>query len=42
MSSLIVSRWAAVEHILCYLKEAPGCGILYKKLGIPELSAFQT
>ena len=30
MSSLIVSHWAAVEHILCYLKEAPGRGILYK------------
>ena len=32
MSSPIVSHWvAAVEHILCYLKEAPRRGILYKK-----------
>ena len=31
MLSPIVSHWAVVEHILCYLKEAPVCGILYKK-----------
>ena len=30
MSSPTVNHWAAVEHILCYLKEAPGHGILYK------------
>ena len=30
MSSSIVSHWAAVEHILCYLKEVSRCGILYK------------
>ena len=31
-----------MEHILCYLKETPRHGILYKKHGIPELSVFQT
>ena len=31
MSSPTVNHWAAVEYILCYLKEAPGRGILYKK-----------
>ena len=31
MSSPIVSHWVALEHILCYLKEALGRGILYKK-----------
>ena len=30
MSSPTVSHWAIVEHILCYLKGAPGRGILYK------------
>ena len=29
MSSPIVHHWAALEQILCYLKGAPGCGILY-------------
>ena len=29
MSSPTVDNWAAVEHILCYLKGAPGGGILY-------------
>ena len=29
MSSLIVDNWAAVQHILCYLKGASGRGILY-------------
>ena len=33
MSSPTVNHWATIEHILCYLKEALGCGILYKKLG---------
>ena len=27
MSSPTISHWAAVEHILCYLKEAPRHGI---------------
>ena len=30
MSSPTVNHWAVVEHILCYLKEAPRRGILYK------------
>ena len=30
MSSTTVGHWAAIEHILCYLKEAPGRGISYK------------
>ena len=30
MSFPTVSHWAVVERILCYLKEVPGCGILYK------------
>ena len=25
----MVNHWVAVEHILCYLKGAPGQGILY-------------
>ena len=29
ISSPTVDNWAAVEHILCYLKGAPGRGILY-------------
>ena len=40
MSSPTVNHWAAVEHILCYLKEAPGCGILYKKLGHTRIECF--
>ena len=31
MSSPTVNHWATVEHLLCYLEEAPGRGILYKK-----------
>ncbi|CAH9073771.1 unnamed protein product [Cuscuta epithymum] len=30
MSSPIIDHWAAVEHILCYLKGAPGRGIVYQ------------
>ena len=40
MSSPTISHWAAVEHILCYLKEAPGCGILYKKHGHTKIECF--
>ena len=29
MSSPIVDHWVVVEQILCYLKGAPGRGILY-------------
>ena len=31
MSSSTFSHWTTVEHIICYLKEAFGRGILYKK-----------
>ena len=40
MSSPTISHWATVEHILCYLKEAPGRGILYKKLGYTRIECF--
>ena len=38
MSSLTFDNWEVVEHILCYLKEAPGRGILYSNHGIIGLS----
>ena len=40
VSSPIVSHWAVVEHILCYLKEAPRRGILYKKYGHTRIEFF--
>ena len=40
MSSPIVNHWAAVEHILCHLKEASGRGILYKKYGHIRIECF--
>ena len=40
MSSPTISHWATVEHILCYLKEAPGRGILYKKHGHTKIECF--
>ena len=40
MSSPTVSHWAAVEHILWYLEEAPGHGILYKKHGHTRIECF--
>ena len=40
MSSLTVNRWAAIEHILCYLKEAHECGILYKKYEHTRIECF--
>ena len=40
MSSPTVSYWAAVEHILCYLKESLGCGILYKKHALTKIECF--
>ena len=42
MSSPTISHWAVVEHIICYLKEAPGRGILYKKQGHTIIECFQT
>ena len=40
MSSPTVSHWEAVGHILCYLKEAPRHGILYKKHGHTIIECF--
>ena len=40
MTSPTISHWAAVEHILCYLKEAPGHGILYKKHAHTRIECF--
>ena len=40
MSSPIVSHWAAVKHILCYLKEALRRGILCKKHGHTRIECF--
>ena len=40
MSSPTVDDWAVVEHILCYLKEAPGRGILYSNHGYNRLEYF--
>ena len=40
MSSSTISHWATIEHILCYLKEAPGRGILYKKHGCTRIECF--
>ena len=40
MSYLTIDHWAAVEQILCYLKEAPGCGILYSNHRYNRLECF--
>ena len=40
MSSPTINHSAAVEHILCYLKEALGRGILYKKHGHTRIEYF--
>ena len=40
MSSLIVDHWVAVGQILCYLKRAPGRGILYNNHGHNRLECF--
>ena len=40
MSSPTIGHWAAVEHILCYLKEAPRSEILYKKHGHTRIKCF--
>lgn len=40
MSSPTVDHWAAVEQILCYLKAAPGRGILYKDHGHTRVECF--
>ena len=40
MSFSIVDNWAAVEHILCYLKGDPGRGILYSNHGHNRVECF--
>ena len=40
MSFPIVDNWAAVEYILCYLKGAPGRGILYSNHGHDRVECF--
>ena len=40
MSSPIINHWPGIEHILCYLKEAPGSGILYKKHEHTRIECF--
>ena len=40
MSSPTVDNWAAVEHILCYLKGAPGRDILYSNHGHNRVERF--
>ena len=40
MSFPTVDNWAAVEHILCYLKGAPGRGILYSNHGHNRVECF--
>ena len=40
MSSPTFDHWAAVEQILCYLKEAPRRGILYSNHGHNRLECF--
>ena len=40
MSSPTVDHWAAVEHILCYLKRASKRGILYNNHGHNRLECF--
>ena len=40
MSSPTINHRATIEHILCYLKEAPGHGILYKKHGHTRIEFF--
>ena len=40
ISSPTVDHWAVVEHILCYLKEAIGRGILYSNHGHNKIGCF--
>ena len=40
MSSSIVDNWVAIEHILCYLKGAPGRGMLYSNHGHNRVECF--
>ena len=40
MSAPTVNHWVAVEQILCYLKRAPGRGILYSNHGHNRIEYF--
>ena len=40
MSSPTIDHWVAIEQILCYLKGAPGCGIVYSNHGHNRLKCF--
>ena len=40
MSSPTVDNWVAVQHILCYLKGAPGRGIQYSNHGHNRIECF--
>ena len=40
MSSPTVNHWAALEQILCYLKGAPGRGILYENHGHSHIECY--
>ena len=40
VSSPTVNHWVVVKHILCYLKETPEHGILYKKHGHTRIECF--
>ena len=35
-----VKHWAGLEQILCYLKKAPGLGILYSSRGHTRIECF--
>ena len=35
-----VDHWTVVEHLLCYLKGASGCGILYSNHGHNRIKCF--
>ena len=41
MSSPTVDHWVAIEQMLCYLKGASGCGILYSNHRHNRLSVLQ-
>ncbi|CAH9104817.1 unnamed protein product [Cuscuta europaea] len=40
MSSPTIDHWTAVEHILCYLKGAPGRGIVYQNHDHMRIECF--
>nr|XP_027062737.1 uncharacterized protein LOC113689106 [Coffea arabica] len=40
MSNPTINHWAVVKQILCYLKGAPGRGILYKNHGHTRIECF--